>query len=192
MITPDKIAFDIDGVFANTMDLFLEIVSKDYGINHIQYEDITEYFLEDCLDIDPKIIKIIINRILEGDFESELKPIDGAVEVLSEIAESHPLLFVTARPELSTIEAWTHKVLPVRPSAIEVIATGTFEAKGDVLNERGILYFVEDCLEVCHMLSERAITPILFSQPWNRSPNHPFREVSSWAEIRGLVNRNCT
>ena len=70
--------------------------------------------------------------------------------------------------------------------------TKTFEAKGDVLNERGILYFVEDCLEVCHMLSERAITPILFSQPWNRSPNHPFREVSSWAEIRGLVNRNCT
>ena len=192
MITPDKIAFDIDGVVANTMALFLEIGRKDYGINHIRYEDITEYFLEDCLDIDPKIIKIIINRILEGDFEPELKPIDGAAEVLSEIAEAHPLLFVTARPELSTIEKWTYKVLPVRPSAIEVIATGTFEAKGDVLNERGIQYFVEDCLGVCHMLSERAITPILFSQPWNRSPNHPFREVGSWAEIRALVNRSFT
>ncbi len=192
MITPDKIAFDIDGVFANTMALFLEIGRKDYGINHIRYEDITEYFLEDCLDIDSEIIRVIINRILEGDFEPELKPIDGAVEVLSEIAEAHPLLFVTARPELPTIKEWIHKVLPLRPSAIEVIATGSFEAKGDVLNERGIRYFVEDCLEVCHMLSERAITPILFSQPWNRSSHHPFRGVSSWAEIRVLINRHGT
>jgi uncharacterized HAD superfamily protein len=188
MVTPGNIAFDIDGVFANTMALFLEIGRKDYGINHIRYQDITEYFLEECLDIDPEIIRVIINRILEGDFEPELKPIDGAVEVLSEIAKGHPLLFVTARPELSTIKEWVHSVLPLRASDIEVIATGTLEAKGDVLNARGIRYFVEDCLEVCYMLREHAITPILFSQPWNRSSHHPFREVSSWAEIRAFVD----
>jgi len=188
MVTRGNIAFDIDGVFANTMTLFLEIVRNDYGINHIRYQDITEYFLEECLDIDPEIIRVIINRILEGDFEPELKPIDGAVEVLSEIAEVQPLLFVTARPELSTIKEWVHRMLPVRPSNIEVIATGTFEGKADVLNARGIRYFVEDCLEICYMLSEHAITPILFSQPWNRSLHHPFREVSSWAEIRAFVN----
>jgi uncharacterized HAD superfamily protein len=192
MVTPGNIAFDIDGVFANTMALFLEIGRKDYGINHIRYQDITEYFLEECLDIDPEIIRVIINRILEGDFEPELKPIDGAVEVLSEIAKGHPLLFVTARPELSTIKAWVHSVLPLRASDIEVIATGTLEAKGDVLNARGIRYFVEDCLEVCYMLREHAITPILFSQPWNRSSHHPFREVSSWAEIGVLVSLHST
>ncbi len=188
MVTPGNIAFDIDGVFANTMALFLEIARKEYGINHIRYQDITEYFLEECLDIDPEIIRVVINRILEGDFEPELKPIDGAVQVLSEIAKAHSLLFVTARPELSTIREWVDTVLPVRPSDIEVIATGTFEAKADVLNARGIRYFVEDCLEVCYILREHAITPILFSQPWNRSSHHPFREVSSWAEIRVLVN----
>jgi uncharacterized HAD superfamily protein len=188
MVTLGNIAFDIDGVFADTMALFLDIGRKDYGINHIRYQDITEYFLEECLDIDPEIIRVIINRILEGDFEPELKPIDGAVEVLSEIAKAQPLLFVTARPELSTIKEWVHTVLPLRPSDIEVIATGTLEAKGDVLNARGIRYFVEDCLEVCYMLREHAITPILFSQPWNRSSHHPFREVSSWAEIRALVS----
>lgn len=188
MVTPGNIAFDIDGVFADTMALFLDIARKDYGINHILYEHITEYFLEECLDIDPEIIRQIINRILEGDFDPELKPIDGAVEVLSEIAAAHPLFFVTARPEVSTIKEWVHRILPVRPSDIEVIATGTFEGKADVLSARGIRYFVEDYLDICYMLSEHAITPILFSQPWNRSPDHPFREVSSWAEIRTLVN----
>jgi hypothetical protein len=188
MVTATDIAFDIDGVFANTMSLFLEIARKEYGINHIRYEDITTYFLEECLDIDPEIIRVIINGILEGEFEPELKPINGSVEVLSEIGETHPLLFVTARPQLSTVKEWVHSMLPLRPSGIEVIATGTFEGKAGVLNARGVQYFVEDCLEVCHMLSEHGITPILFSQPWNRSSNHPFREVSSWAEIRALVD----
>ncbi len=188
MVAPADIAFDIDGVFANTMGLFLEIARKDYGINHIRYENITKYFLEECLDIDPEIIRVIINRILEGEFEPELRPIDGAVEVLSDIGEAHRLLFVTARPQLPTVKGWVHSKLPLKPSDIEVIATGTFEGKADVLSARGIRYFVEDCLEVCYMLSERGINPILFSQPWNRSSDHPFREVSSWAEIRALVD----
>ena len=188
MVAPTDIAFDIDGVFANTMGLFLEIARKDYGINHIRYEDITKYFLEECLDVDPEIIRVIINQILEGEFEPELRPIDGAVEVLSDIGEAHRLLFVTARPQLPTVKGWVHSKLPLKPSDIEVVATGTLEGKADVLSARGIRYFVEDCLEVCYMLSERGINPILFSQPWNRSSNHPFREVSSWAEIRALVD----
>ncbi|MBW1744291.1 MAG: hypothetical protein JRJ47_12825 [Deltaproteobacteria bacterium] len=37
MVTPENIAFDIDGVFANTMGLFLEIARKDFGINNHKY-----------------------------------------------------------------------------------------------------------------------------------------------------------
>lgn len=187
MIAPGNIAFDIDGVFANTMALFLEIARKDYGINRIKYEDITQYFLEECLDIEPEVIRVIINRILEEDFDGELKPVEGAVEVLSEIARKGPLLFVTARPKLSPIKAWVEKMLPQQASRIEVIATGTFEGKADVLKVRGLQYFVEDCLEICFMLGEHGIIPILFNQPWNRSP-HPFQEVSTWAEIRALID----
>jgi 5'(3')-deoxyribonucleotidase len=186
MVTPGNIAFDIDGVFANTMGLFLEIARKDYGVNHIRYEDITTYFLEECLDIDPRIIREIINRVLEGNFEPELKPIDGAVDVLSELGRAHSLLFVTARPELATVQDWVFRNLPLKPEDVEVIATGTFEGKADVLKARGIQYFVEDCLDICHMLHDQAITPILYAQPWNRFA-HPFREVNSWSEIRDLV-----
>ena len=84
-----------------------------------------------------------------------------------------------------------HRTLPLEASDIEVIATGTFEGKADVLKARGIDYFVEDCLEICHMLSEHRINPILFIQPWNRSRRHRFKEVGSWAEIRALVDLQC-
>ena len=187
MIRPGQIAFDIDGVFADTMGLFLEIARTDYGINHIRYHDITEYFLEDCLDIEPNIIKAIINRILEGDFETELEPIQGSVDVLSEIASTTPLLFVTARPTLPTIKAWVDRILPEPHYPVEVIATGSFEAKADALKARDIQYFVDDYLEICFMLDEQGITPILFHQPWNRFP-HPFHEVTSWSEIRDLIH----
>lgn len=187
MIRPGQIAFDIDGVFANTMALFLEIARREYGINNVGYSDITQYWLEECLDIDPGIIKEIINRILEGDFETELKPIEGSVEVLSEIAHSRPLLFVTARPTLLPIRAWVEEVLHQSPSPIEVVATGTFEAKADALKARGIPYFVDDCLDICFMLDKQGITPILYHQPWNRL-SHPFCEVASWAEIRDLMD----
>lgn len=187
-IAPSRIAFDIDGVLADTMGLFLEIARMEYAIEHIRHQDITEYFLEDCLDIDPEVIKDIINRILDGAFEPELKPIDGAVQVLTDIGKVHPLLFVTARPEASTIREWVHRILPLEPSRIEVIATGTFEGKAEVLDARGIRFFVEDYFYICELLNQQGITPILFRQPWNRFPDHPFKEVGSWAEIADMVD----
>ena len=187
MIAPGDIAFDIDGVFANTMGLFLKIARTDYDVNHITYQDIDQYFLEDCLDVDPELIKVIIDRILEGDFETELEPVEGAVEVLSDIAEAGPLLFVTARPKLSLVKTWVQSMLPGCAHDIEVVATGTFERKVDVLSARGIQHFVDDCLEVCFMLHDHDIVPILFNQPWNRS-RHSFKEVSTWGEIRALID----
>ncbi len=187
MITPGLIAFDIDGVFADTMGLFLKIARRDFGINHIAYQDITQYYLEECLDVTPEIINAVIHRILDGECDAELEPIEGSCPVLSALADKGPLLFVTARPSVLPIRDWVHRMLPGTSFPVEVIATGALEAKADVLMARGIRYFVEDCLDVCFALHRKDITPILFHQPWNRSP-HPFREVRSWVEIRDTLD----
>jgi hypothetical protein len=78
-------------------------------------------------------------------------------------------------------------MLPEACSSIEVVATGALEAKAAVLKDRGIQLFVEDSLEVCFMLHEQQITPVVFSQPWNRSP-HPFQEVRHWDEVSALID----
>ena len=85
MIDSKSLAFDIDGVFADTMTLFLDIARDEYNINSIKYEDTTIYKLEECLDIDTKTINEIIIRIMDGSHAAELTPIDGAVEVLTRI-----------------------------------------------------------------------------------------------------------
>ncbi|MEJ2477798.1 MAG: hypothetical protein P8Y40_09915 [Desulfobacterales bacterium] len=86
MIDPSSVAFDIDGVVADTMALFLDIARKEYRVNGIRYEDITSYLLADCLDMDPALIDAILNRIMAGEYASPLEAINGSGAVLSRIA----------------------------------------------------------------------------------------------------------
>jgi hypothetical protein len=79
-----------------------------------------------------------------------------------------------------------HSVLHLEPDSIEVVATGSFDAKVDVLSSRDISYFVEDRLETCYPLFEAGVMPIIFKQPWNRK-RHPFVEVATWKELESLI-----
>lgn len=186
-IDPASLAFDIDGVVADTMSLFLAIAEKDFGISHIRYEDITEYDLQQYEGVDEVVMWEIILRILEGKYALPLYPIAYAPEVLQRInCSSTPTLFVTARPAGDHITQWLCSVLQVAADCLDVVATGSFEDKREVLAERNISYFVEDRLETCYLLAEAGIQPIVFSQPWNRK-KHPFPEVSSWLELESMI-----
>jgi 5'(3')-deoxyribonucleotidase len=187
MIDPTSLAFDIDGVFADTMTLFLDIAREEFKIYDVGYEDITCYILEECIDMDPDLIETILIRIMNGTHRQPLKPIAGATRVLTRLGRIHrPILFVTARPYGEAIYNWIQSMLPLEDDSVEVIATGSFDAKIDVLSSRDISYFVEDRLETCYPLYEAGVTPILFKQPWNRK-RHPFMEVGTWKELESLI-----
>jgi uncharacterized protein len=182
-IDPASVAFDVDGVIADTMALFLDIARDEFDVHGMRYEDITCYNVADCLDIDPVLVDRILVRILEGAYTHPLRPIPGASGVLVRLARrAGPLLLVTARPQIGPVGSWIEALLAEDAAGVEIVATGSFEAKTEVLLERGIAHFVEDRLETCFTLAGAGIRPVLFAQPWNRRP-HPFLEVSSWDEL---------
>jgi uncharacterized protein len=186
-IAPESIAFDIDGVIADTMALFLEIAADEYDVHGIRYEDITCYNLADCIDMAPEVIDGVIVRLLDGGYRGRLRPVPGAPEVLQRLARRcGGVLFVTARPHLGPVEDFIRSILPGDSGSFDIVATGSFEGKTEVLQRRSITHFVEDRLETCFTLNAAGITPVLFTQPWNREP-HPFIEVSSWREIEELI-----
>lgn len=187
MIDPRKIGFDIDGVVADTMQLFLDILVDVYRINHITLDDITRYELAACLDVDPQIITAINQSINEGSYSGRLEPMDGAAGVLKRLSAYGPIRLVTARPYPGPIEPWVREVFPLNGCPMKITATGGFDNKADVLKAENIDYFVEDRLETCFLLQDRDITPILFVQPWNRRP-HPFREVADWKQLESLID----
>jgi 5'(3')-deoxyribonucleotidase len=187
MIDPAAVAFDIDSVVADTMSLFIDIARDEFNINGIQYSDFTSYFLEECIDVDEDIIAAIIQKLLDGNYEAALKPFKGAPRVLGRLGREHaPVLFVTARPYPGPISSWIRETIALDPGAMEIVATGSFEAKTDILLERRISFFVEDRLETCFSLAKAGITPVLFKQPWNRA-NSRFVEVDTWHDLEKLI-----
>lgn len=186
-IDPRAIGFDVDGVVADTMRLFIDIARDDFGVE-IAYEDMTCYDLGRCLDVEDDLIEGVIHRLLDGTRDDGLHPLGGVANVMRRLADCcNPVRFVTARPSPEYILEWILERLPLADHQVDLVATGSFEAKTDVLLEKGVRWFVEDRLETCFLLEPAGIQPILFRQPWNREP-HPFPEVESWDELAEMMD----
>ena len=185
-IRPSEIAFDVDGVVADTFRYFVRTAQNRYGCA-FDYEDITEYDFRKVIDIEDAVSEAIIQRALEDPIHCGIEPLPGAVSSLTRLACQAPLLFVTARPQPEAILAWVlHYLADVPEERIRLEATGTGENKPAVLKEHNVLYFVEDCLETGFLLEQDPVTPIIFEQPWNRKP-HPFPTVSTWDQLASMV-----
>lgn len=188
-IEPSELAFDIDGVVADTMAVFVELARERYGFTWLTKEDLRRYDLHACLDIDPEIVNDLICVTLDDEHTHRLPPMQGAIEILTDLAGSAPLRFVTARIWPESIIRWLHQTLPdVDYSRIEVFATGLPEAKSRILKELKVRYFVEDRVETCELLSRSGIQPLLFDQPWNRVPEAAaFPRIENWSQLGHLV-----
>jgi uncharacterized HAD superfamily protein len=188
MIDPASLAFDIDGVIADTMTLFLDIARTEFGIEHVGYDDITSYTLEECLNLDPAVVQAVVARLLDGSYEGTLHSLPGAARVLTRIGRrTHGLVLVTARPHPGPMSGWITDLLKPAQTPFEIVATGSFDTKAEVLRQRRISHFVEDRLETCFLLHSAGIAPVLFKQPWNRA-RHPFVEVDSWTALEKLID----
>ncbi|ETR70978.1 MAG: haloacid dehalogenase [Candidatus Magnetoglobus multicellularis str. Araruama] len=187
MIPLESIAFDIDGVVANTMGLFIDIVREKYDIS-ISYDQITHYDLTQCLDIEFDIIWETLQQIMNGNHTQKLRPIDQAPNALQRLSQkSDRLLFITARPDAIPLESWFREALRLPESRFKIVATGDFQQKLAILDEHQIKYFVEDRMETCRLIYNNGFVPIVFRQPWNRE-SHSFIEVQSWDEIVAMID----
>lgn len=188
MIDPQSVAFDFDGVVADTMNLFLKVARDVHQINHLQYDDFTCYNLLECIDIDAGTLTDIVDRLQDGRYTDPLEPMAGAPDVLQRLGDQYgPLIFITARPHVGPVDDWLQQTLSLDPDMMEVIPTGSYDAKADVLTQRGISFFIDDRLETCYQIQAAGVVPVLFKQPWNRE-QHPFMEVGNWRELEAIID----
>ena len=186
-INPKHLGFDIDGVVADTGAAFLQLADQDYGINNFTLGDITEFDVAQCLPIAPDIIDAVFEKLMKNPIEADLKPMTGAISVLSELAQAAPLTFVTARPLRKPIEEWLRLVLgPQIYQDARLIAMGDHNGKTSFIKKLGLQYFIDDRVETCVELAHHeGIYPLVYSQPWNQG-RHNLHTVDSWDSIKKL------
>ena len=185
-IDPGKIGFDFDGVVADTMEAFIRLADEDYAIK-VSPVEITEFIVEECLDIDQEIIDDIFSRLIRDPLGVDLKPMTDAITVLEELAGSAPLTFITARPEVEPVAEWLDCYLDSKTFArARLIATGDHDGKVDHIREMGLTHFVDDRAVTCNLLAkEKGITPIIYDQPWNLG-KHTLNSVDNWQAIKKM------
>jgi len=188
-IDPYLLAFDIDGVVADTMALFVRLAHEKYGLTNLSKQDMLCYNLYECLGLQKEIIDDLIRLTLDDRHTLEIPPVPGAPEVLMELAGIAPLRFITARLWSEPITQWLFTILPGVPrERIWVIASGAPETKLDILNGLQIRYFVDDRIETCRRLKEAGIEPLLFDQPWNRNePADGLIRIQNWIQLKSCL-----
>lgn len=185
-IDPGRLGFDFDGVIADTADTFIRLACEEYGLCGIRKEDITNFEVEQCLDVGPEIVHAIFTKILIDSVGTGLKPMTGAIEVLGELSELATVTVVTARLYAHPVHDWLEKMFPSSTlPRIRVVAMGTHDNKPRHIHDQKLRYFIDDRAETCLQLSQDGIQPFVFFQPWNENRHH-LPVVNSWQEIRTL------
>lgn len=185
-IDPSRLGFDFDGVVADTAEAFIRLCCEEYGYCSFRLEDITDFEVERCLDVEPAVVQAVFTRILLNSVKTGLKPMPGAVQVLKELAAQGTVTVVTARPHPEPVMEWLDSVLPSPVGGnIQVVAMGAHDDKPRYIREQGLECFIDDRAETCLQLNQAGIQPIVFSQPWNYG-RHSFPSVRTWEEVRAL------
>lgn len=185
-IHPAQLGFDFDGVIADTASAFIRLACEQFGLCDIKLNHITDFSVEKCLKMSREVAESIFLQILQDSIGTRVAPMEGAVEVLSEMTRSATITIVTARPESQPVRDWFETVLPTATlDKIQIVAMGDHDDKTRYIKELQLSHFIDDRAETCLQLESAGISPIVYSQPWNRN-RHSLPSVSSWQDIRQL------
>jgi len=182
-----EIGFDFDGVIADTAEAFIRLACNEYGYCSFSAEDITNFHLENCLDIPLQLVEKIFTDILTDSIATRLQPMPGAVECLEQFASRAAVTIITARPLKNPVFDWLNQFFTRKAREnIRVVATGDHDDKVRYIHHHNLRYFIDDRVETCRQLVQENITPFVFTQPWNRD-RHQLQMVADWQEIRNLI-----
>jgi 5'(3')-deoxyribonucleotidase len=187
-ILPESIGFDFDGVIADIGEAFIRLACNKYHYCSISLEDISSFQVEDCLDIPRTLVESIFDDILQDSLATGLKPMTGAIDTLARLNHIGGVTVITARPLVQPVQDWFEfYCAPESRDNIRLVATGDHDNKETFIRECGLSHFVDDRTLTCQMLADAGLSPIVYTQPWNRN-QHKLPAVSNWDDIAGLFD----
>jgi uncharacterized HAD superfamily protein len=159
-----NIAFDLDGVLADILTPFCEVLNNGFDLE-LTPESFPDYSLVSHLPVQCMTAGTILLRGSDPVIYKKAKPFDGAGGVIERLSKNHNVYIVTSRPnkiaELTGEFVYSHF-----PSITDVIYA---RKKGDVLRGLRCRMFIDDYYRNVNEVAEHRILSYLLSRPYNRS-----------------------
>lgn len=193
------IAFDCDDVIVATGSLLVEYYNKLHGTN-VQAKDFYSKDYKCVWMADSATVAHDLFAYILTDECASLLPMDGASDVLRELAKKYTLYIVTGRPGYTekATNAWIDKYLP--GIFEKVVFTNFFKAnnsrgatrtKADVCRELGAEYLVDDHLAHIRNVAKQGVAGLLFGNlSWEQVGELPPKavKVDDWNGLRKYFN----
>ncbi len=175
-----KIAFDVDGVVLNSIELILDRINEIKG-TQLRPEKLFSWDLE-VHGLDMETLRTAVDHMYSQQY---IAPYDGAVEVLSEVHViiGEPLLFITGRRSPETAEKQL-QALDWNGNRPEMVVIGGNRDKREYLSEVGVDFIVEDDPEYLKEYVSMGVGVGLMVRPWNRAFSLPAGErFEGWSDL---------
>ncbi|MFH0823868.1 MAG: hypothetical protein V2B18_14050 [Pseudomonadota bacterium] len=176
-----RLAFDIDGVVLNSIEVMLEYVNRELG-SDFTTEDLAAWDLEN-LGIRTETLWEAVAWMYR---QPVISPYEGAVETLVDVYRrtGEPLLFITGRHDLYS--AVSHlNALNWISGVPEMIIAGGDRDKKSYLMEYKVDFIIEDDVQYAESYEEAGIGVGLMLRPWNLSSTASVSErFQGWHDVR--------
>ena len=189
MVTIIKLAFDFDGVIADTNTEKKKWLKK-YNIN-ISNVDRTSFYtsLNQNLDISKidSLYKQMSKDIFRPDVLDKTKPVTNAIDTIKNLSKYFEIFIITSRTEkmILSVNNWLKKYGIY--DCIKQVISASFEEKQEVCLQENISFLCDDDLR--HLVNKKIKTRILFGK--QNISQKDIIVVDTWKQIEDLcLNSN--
>jgi len=183
------VGLDIDGVLADFLTPFLEVVERETGNGPIPPESITDFKFKEHPYLKEAIVLKCMDEVSNtAAFWRDLKPLITPAEwrKLSELSRENRLVFITHRYERDTYNihdvscGWLERYGIINPAVYFTQAP-----KASLIQDLGVSLFVDDRHENCEdVATQTAATVLMPDRTYNQSFTHPrVKRIWNFSEL---------
>lgn len=183
-----KIAFDLDGVLANSYEAFMAYMNQhgqpDWRTEDMKSLDFSESFGVTNNYIDDMFIAFFNNDVYQVD------PIKGSIEATDQLRRNgHHLSIITHRDTATHHKTmdWVRKHYGNTFDSINIM--GNEKNKGEVCTVLDLEMLIDDKPENVQDATNHNITGVLFNQPYNQKAKLP--RVEGYKNLQRYITKLC-
>lgn len=181
-----KIGLDIDETLIYSFEDFLGFYNEMNNTTHKKEENTSEKKFHEFLGITKQQLLDWYKEYEKHERAINLKPVEGAREVLKELVSNHEFVLITARQEAQAAKtkSLVDKHFGEFDFKIVFNKPGLKLDKGTICVNEGIKVMIDDDIDNALNCVNKGVKVVLLNKPWNQRENHKdITRVNNWAEI---------